>query len=86
MSNAANQEALRRPLYSWSATRQSSHVCLVFVLLIVCDDLPVLVGVQSVEEIVTAVLPRSVRELEDGRGMKNQSCVNTVDSHQTDDL
>lgn len=30
-----------------------------------CSDLPVLVRVQSVEEIVTAVLPRSVRELQD---------------------
>lgn len=65
MSNVTNYGALRRPLYSWSATHQSSHVWSVFILLIICDDLPVLVGVQSVEEIVTAVLPWRVRELED---------------------
>lgn len=42
---------------------QSSHVWWVFIPLIICGDLPVLVGVQGVEEIVTAVLPRRVREL-----------------------
>ena len=36
-----------------------------FILLIVCGDSPVLVGVQRVEEIVTAVLLRRVRELQD---------------------
>lgn len=70
MSNVTNHQALRRPLYSWSATHQSSRVRLVFILLIMCDDLPVLVGVQSVEEIVTAVLPWSVRELEDRQEWK----------------
>ena len=63
--NVGNYAALRRPLYSWSATHQSSHVWSVFILLIICGNLPVLVGVQSVEEIVTAVLPWRVRELED---------------------
>lgn len=42
----------------------------VFILLIICNDLPVLVGVQSVEEIVTAVLPWRVRELEDRQEWK----------------
>lgn len=65
VSNLTNYRALRGPLYSWSATHQSRHEWLVFILLIICDDLPVLVGVQSVEEIVTAVLPWRVRELED---------------------
>lgn len=41
-----------------------------FILLITCDDLPVLVGVQGVEEIVTAVLLRRVGELEDGQEWK----------------
>ena len=70
VSDITNRGALRRPLYSWSAAHQSSHVRPLFILLIICDDLPVLVGVQSVEEIVTAVLPWRVRELEDRQEWK----------------
>lgn len=44
---------------------QSGSMQLVLIPSTACSDLPVLVGVQSVEEIVAAVLPRSVRELED---------------------
>lgn len=54
-----------------------------FILLMVCDDLPVLVGVESVEEIVTAVLPRSVRELEGRQERRNQSRVYTADGRHT---
>lgn len=81
-----NYEALRRPLYSWSAAHQSGHVCSVFILLIICDDLPVLVGVQSVEEIVTAVLPWRVRELEDRQEWKIKRCVYTARGRQTESL
>lgn len=69
-SDATTFSALRKLLYSYSATHHSSRVWLVFILLIICNDLPVLVGVQSVEEIVTAVLPWCVRELEDRQEWK----------------
>lgn len=41
------------------------------------NKIPVLVGVQSVEEIVTAVLVRSVRELKDKWKEKSKLCFPT---------
>lgn len=71
MSNITNPEALTRsrpftppPPSLLRSIHQSGCVQLVLILPTACSDLPVLVGVQSVEEIVTAVLPRSVRELQ----------------------
>lgn len=69
MSNITNPEALTRPRPFTRppllrSIHQSGSVQLVLILPTACSDLPVLVGVESVEEIVTAVLPRSVRELE----------------------
>lgn len=46
-----------------SAARQPV-TCLLFIALITCADSPVLVGVERVEEVVTAVLPWRVRELQ----------------------
>lgn len=43
----------------------SRFVCLAFILLIICEDLPVFVGVESIEQIVTAVLPWRVSKLEE---------------------
>lgn len=67
--NLPPPEAVARPHPFTGAPLRFIHqpgsMQLVLILPMACSDLPVLVGVQSVEEIVTAVLPRSVRELQD---------------------